>query len=389
MRINQINATQTLSYISILKISLLWLPLVLWYVCGFIFTHDPRFFTQVDNIYYAAGQAWLHQQPLYHCHGNGCFVYLPTSAVFFIPLGVLPLKMAALIFRLLSLIIFTQGMYCFCRDITAYDLKRTFFIVLAVTVLLSQAALFVGQLHMIMAGLILLSASSIAREKWWRAAIFLSVAVALKPTAIVFCALIATLYPRTALKQIILVTVLLSSVFLTQSSHYVITQYQGFAQEFINKMHFDMTHMTHWATLFSAIAFFTKQVINGQWAFTIRLFVAFVVCFIAMRAVRTLNKTNAVYFIFTISMCYLMLFNSRTENSDYVMMMPFIGYTFVILFEKKQWLILSTFFIALACLLANWNLSKLISPGNNLWLNPTVITLYTIYFIFFLRKKLC
>ena len=370
-----------LSYSTIVKTSLLWLPLLLWYLLGFIFTHNHHFFSQVDSIYYAAAQAWLHQQPLYHCHGNGCFVYLPTSAVLFIPFGLLPLKTAELIYRFISIIIFTQGIYYFCRDITSYDLKRTFFIVLLTTVLLSQPTLFVGQVHMMMAGLILLAVSAITREKWWRAAIALSFCFALKPTAIVFCLLSGALYPQTALKQILIIALLLSAVFLTQSSHYVLTQYHGFIQEFLHKMEYDTANIPHWATLFGAIAFYTGHVVDGHMAFVIRMLAALGVVYLGICTQKTQNKNNAVYFIFTLGMCYLMLFNSRTENNDYVMMMPFMGYSLMILMEEKRWLLGVSFMVGLVLMMANWNLSKMISPGNNLWLNPTLIMLYTLYII--------
>ncbi|MCX7124635.1 MAG: hypothetical protein NTU49_02545, partial [Gammaproteobacteria bacterium] len=79
--------------------------------------------------------------------------------------------------------------------------------------------------------------------------------------------------------------------------------------------------------------------------------------------------------------CYLMLFNSRTENTDYVMIAPVIGYSLALAVNyKKKWEIIAL--SVCVCLIAlNWQLSHFISPQNNVWLNPTVVLLYTVYLI--------
>src|SRR3990167_7318169 len=117
-----------------LKISLLWTPLLLWYFCGFFFTHSDTFFHQVDVFYYHAGQHWLHGQALYDGQAN-MFVYLPTSAALFTELSLLPLKYFELIFRLISIFVMTVGIFAFVRDTTNKNPSSVFFWSLLVTVI--------------------------------------------------------------------------------------------------------------------------------------------------------------------------------------------------------------------------------------------------------------
>lgn len=382
------NPTRTLSYATCFKIALLWTPIALWYLIGFIATKDPHFFAQVDTIYYDAANHWLNQQMVYHCKGNGCFVYLPTSAILFTPLAILPVKLAELIFRLLSMSLLTVGIYTFCRDIATTDLKRTFFIALLTTVVLSQAPVFVGQLHLIITGLMLWGFSLIAREKWWSAAIVLALSFAIKPTSIVLCLLAASLYPRVALKLLCTLVFIFLASFLTQSPHYVASQYIAFIHEFRYEMHFDAYHGGHWATLFGAIAFYSHIIINGTLQFSIRIIAAGIVFLLGLFATRTLSKKEAIYFIVACGMTYLMLFNSRTENNDYIMVMPLVGYSLARCIEEKKSILIGCFCAGIALMMANWNLSKIISPGNNVWINPTVIVFYGIYLLYELKATL-
>src|SRR3990167_6712201 len=109
------------------KISLLWVPLLLWYIIGFFTTNFAYYFLTVDAIYFNAGNLWRHAQPLYHCAGNGCFVYFPTAAAFFSLFSLLPLKWAEMIFRLISVGVLTWGIFSFCLSTARKHFNLVYF----------------------------------------------------------------------------------------------------------------------------------------------------------------------------------------------------------------------------------------------------------------------
>lgn len=361
-----------------LATSLLWLPLLIWYLIAFHLNHNDSFYTSVDSVYYHAAQHWLSGAALYDGTGFG-FVYLPTMAAFFSPLSLLPLKTFMVIFRVVSILIFAAGLHALCR-FAAPKLNQAYFIVTLCCVALAQSGFFEGQMHMIITGLIMLGFVAIGRQNWWRAAFYLALSVALKPTAIVLFLLACAVYWRLTLKLFLVTAFLLLIIFVMQSPSYVAQQYHSFVNSFHTAMQFDGENSTHWATFFGALTFYTQHYFVASTQFITRLLMAFVMLIFSFFAKQRLQTKDALIVIFTLGMCYLMLFNSRTENNDYIMVIPSIGFLLALAVHYKRFWQMS-FYIGILLLMAlNWNLAKLITPHNNLWLNPTLIGLFFIYF---------
>ena len=374
--------SQPLSKSIFLKCCFLWTPILLWYFAGFFFSHSYAFFHQVDIFYYNAGQAWLHKNALYNGQANS-FVYLPTSAALFSPLSLLPLKLFEMVFRLLSLGVITLGIFLFVRDTAKENASRIFFYSLLATVLTSQAALFVGQLHILTTGIMLLGFSAIAREKWWQAAILLTLALALKPTSLILFLLAFALYPKQLSLRLTFCALLAFGLsFVLQSPDYVLNQYISFAHNFAAAMRHDGNNPQQWATLFGAIAFYTHHFIQGFPQFLTRVLAGLCVFALCITARIKCDKQTAIYFIVTFGMCYLMLFNSRSENNDYVMVAPLIGYALSLAILQKKQSAVCAISLGIILIAFSWNISKLITPGHNIWINPTVVLLFSFYAVY-------
>ncbi|MCX7125742.1 MAG: glycosyltransferase family 87 protein [Gammaproteobacteria bacterium] len=357
----------------------IWLPLfILWYLpnalkhrlaCG-----------NVSALYYHAAQNWLHQLPLYTCPGNDCFVYFPTTASLFLPFASLSLPVYSVIFLFLSLVLLTFGIYCFARHISEGDQKRAFFFSLLITAVFSKGALVCGQMHAIMIGFLLLGYVAIAREKFWQAALYLTLAVALKPTAIVLYLLALALYPKLSLKLLTVTVLFFLATFITQSPHYVLTQYAAYPQRFLDDMRFDAGHGGDWATFFGAINFYTHHVINGATQFGIRLLSALLTFLFCLFVRIKCNTKEAVYFILALGLCYLMLFNSRTENNDYMMIAPMVGYSLALAIDqKKYWDAYSLGFgVILVVIIMD---VRILQFGNIVWYSPTAIFIWLLYLL--------
>ncbi|OGT51059.1 MAG: hypothetical protein A3E84_04380 [Gammaproteobacteria bacterium RIFCSPHIGHO2_12_FULL_42_13] len=368
-----------------LKITLLWAPLLAWYLIGFFITRSPKYFLTVDTIYFSAGKAWLAAQPLYQCEGNGCFVYFPTSAAFFSLFSWMPLKLAELIFRLLSVTMLTLGIFAFCKTTDAKHYLHRYFFALLATILLTQPALFNGQCHVLTTGLLLLGFASIAAQKIWRASFFLALALALKPTSIVLCLLAPFIYPKLRFQLLATILIIFLLPFIHFSPSYVLDSYIDFIRRFHEAMQFDAQNADNWATLFGAIAFYSGHAINGGIQFWIRLLAALLTLALCLYMKKKCSLQHLVFFTFTLAMCYLMLFNSRTENNDYMMIAPMLGYTLSLVLCKRRWIPTIAMGTGIILICANWELTRFITPDNNIWISPTVIAFFTFYFV--LREK--
>lgn len=363
-----------------IKTSLLWIPLILWYFISLFTTHSNTPYHMVDSIYYNAAASWMNGSPLYNGTGGG-FVYLPSMAAFFAPLALIPIKYFVVLFRLLSIAVLATGLYAFSNSVEASNKHKTYFYMTLCCVIIAQAALFEGQMHLIITGLMLLGYAAICRQQWWRAAFYLALSLALKPTSIVLFLLALAIYPRLSLKLILTTAAMLLIIFLMQSPSYVLHQYQAFTNTLSVMSRHDGQNPTEWATFFGALAFYTKHLVYGTHQFVIRIIVAIGVFILSVLAQWKLKTRRALPVIFALGMSYLMLFNSRTENNDYIMLAPALGYTLSqAAINKKSWQI-GLHFLILGLLAANWTLSHAISPGNNLWLSPTVTVVYALYLL--------
>ena len=83
--------------------------------------------------------------------------------------------------------------------------------------------------------------------------------------------------------------------------------------------------------------------------------------------------------IFALGMVYLMLFNSRTENNDYIMVAPAIAFTCMLAWDQKYYGVVVFHLCVMLALILNWSLCKVLTPHHSLWLSPLVVTCYGIY----------
>lgn len=363
----------------ILAISLLWFIPLIWYI-GTAYVRPEHIYERVDYIYYFAAQCWMNSKALYNGTGFG-FIYFPTTPFLLAPLAFLKMPAFALLFRIFSLIIFSFGMYRF-STLKANDFSyRTYFYMTLASFLLVQATLHEGQLHLIITGLLLLGYSAIAQEKWWLSAGYLALSLALKPTAIVLYLLAMALYPKVTFRLILTTLIVFSLPFAFRDIHYVINQWLLFLYSFQTIFRFDGIHPQHWATIFSAFSFFTHSTISVFPQFALRIIYALCILMTCYLSKMRFHSHKTIFIIFALGMSYLMLFNTRTENNDYIMIMPMIGFSLAQAVEKKKNIVVIGLWMLIILAAFNWLLCRLITPHNNLWLNPTLISLYTLYIL--------
>jgi hypothetical protein len=190
-------------------------------------------------IFARAGQCWERAQNLYtrpaENSGSDRYRYAPGVAAFFAPLSHLPPTSAEVAWRLLNAAVLLTGFFAFVRTVVAGRTpldNRTASWLGLLLLPLSILSLNNGQPNPLLIGCMLFGLVAVARERWWLAALCLSVPVLFKvyPVALVLLLLLihpAKLGPRVAL--ILALGLLLP--FLLHDPGYVAEQYRNWFAE--------------------------------------------------------------------------------------------------------------------------------------------------------------
>ena len=233
----------------------------------------------------------------------------------------------------------------------------------------------------------ILAVADLSESRWWRATILLALAFAFKPLALVLILLAGVLYLPMSWRLAIGMILVAIVPFATQRPDYVISQYLACRENL--QITFEVGETSLWAQLFSMLEVagihLPSAVRTG-----IRVMAAgstLVACWLAVRA---LSPNRAAFYLFSLTACYLMLFNSRTEGNTYAMVGPVYG---ALLAEAAYrlnhrrstgWLI-----AAVALTLANYELAVLITPREKaIWICPLVCVGVTGYLVWRLIQEL-
>jgi hypothetical protein len=145
--------------------------------------------------YRLGAENWLAGRSLYDGLGVGGFVYLPQSAVLFIPFSLFSSVAGEVLWRLANIGVFAAGLLRFGRLGGERTGDLLFPLMSAVAVPLVWDCARNGQATLAMAGLMLLAVADMARASWWRAALWLALAAAVKPLVVVLILLAAAIEP--------------------------------------------------------------------------------------------------------------------------------------------------------------------------------------------------
>ena len=282
----------------------------------------------VSSNYELAASHWLQSESLYSeskIIGHG-FLYLPQAAIFHIPFALLSewtgVKEAGdVAFRIASWVVLAVCCFRFTRLAGHEDGFSQVLMALAVSAV-GVSCIRIGQSTVMMTALMLLSLDMwrLGRYNW--SAVCIAVAIGVKPLAIVL-ALLLFAVSRTMRVRLILCAIGLAALpFVSQSPLYAWNQYRdcfammGIAAESGNQ--------SYWAQLFCMLRIFGVP-LSGPVQNVIRMIAALGTLVLAFMAVARVEQARAAYWLFHLSVFFLMLFNPRTENTTYLMMGPVYG----------------------------------------------------------------
>lgn len=338
-----------------------------------------HFDRSVIHSYVHAGQHWLHGQNLYKHSGTG-FIYFPQAAILYTPFSLFNKPTAEIIWRLFSLAVYA---YALSRLIKALpeSLKVPYHLTISsiIGLALAFASARNGQMNILLMSLMIVGLIQIQQLQAWRAALCFTLGIAFKPTAFVWWLLSFVLYPRLRWPLVIGLLLFITLPFVFQTPSYVHAQYLGCAQMLHEAFQLGVEQHAHWAQLFGLLETFHIDLPQHLETF-IRLLAA-ISTLVCCWYTRKLDARTRFIWIYAFAACYLMLFNPRTENNDYVTLAPTFIYFILesISLGYKRRIIF--FIILLVMILGSYKFGSLFTPGYVSWLTPLAAVGFTLFLL--------
>lgn len=342
-------------------------------------SQSPVGHAEVFVTYRNAARMWLDAQPLYDGSAFG-FVYLPHAAIFMTPFIWLTPLLDSFLWRLVDIGVFALGVFQFARLAEARNGRPLFLPVTVISILMAASAAKLGQMTLIMSGLLMIALSDLGNEHPWRAAFWLVLAVALKPLAAVLLLLVAALYPRTIIPLLIWCGAVLALPFLLQDPEYVWHQYVAGALTMKQASGFD--NEKPFADLFWMLRAAGIEIADTP-QFLLRLLFATVTLAYCWWLRRKLAPLTFLVYLFTLAACYVLLFNPRTENNTYAIMAPALGVFTAWAFQNGGVFHRLAYSSVVAGYLFSNRIGKLLTGGYaTIWIKPLLCGVFVILVLY-------
>lgn len=345
--------------------------LAIWILVGVIvFTIvavDPIGRSATKEYQEASSRWWQGQESLYK--GKNKYLYLPQAAMIYTPFNILPKRVGEPLWRMACLGTLAFAIWTAARHLAPNQAGKIFLIATVLTLPSALASARNGQVNMPLAGMYLLSAIAIARERWHLSAMILAITLALKPISMVPILLCGVLFPRLILPLALWLAVMFGAAFLHHDPQFVTGQYQAFFEKLTGSAAKPTGHS--WCDIGGMLRTFGLALPDNV-LFLIRAGAAVLTLGICFLALRTKDALRRALVVMLFAVIYLMLFNPRTETNSYVILGIFVGLAgaYEGLIHKNT--MAAFWWVLLAAALGTENYGWPIFPLTNLWLKALV-----------------
>jgi len=272
----------------------------------------------------ASTQWWQGIDPYDTSRSHDSFLYFPQAALLFTPFNALPFLAGEILWRAATFGLFVYALVRlneFFLSTNRPSPGKTFLFLSLLAVPSAFASLRNAQFDLPLAALIVLTAAEIAAARWTAATVWLCLAVALKPLAVVPLLLFGAIYwkliPRLALGLLIV----LALPFLHWNPAFVAHEYTRCFESLVWAAMGDEARYSDLAALLSHFGYIAPDLLKT----VARIFFALIYLSLGALALRRLSRIEAAWAVGALSADYLMLFNPRTETCSYVFLGPFVA----------------------------------------------------------------
>src|SRR5438477_1767370 len=291
-------------------------------VCGRVaLTKSSR--QDLFPVYQNAGKAWLNGQDLYR-NSEFDYRYSPLFAAAMAPMARLPLKLASISWRLLSVFCFLLGLTWTCRagvpDKFASEKSPLIFLVILP---LALGNLNNGQANLLVLAALLAAVAAVMRGWWMAAAIVLTMAVMIKIYPLAIALLLVVMFPRQLLWRLALCLIAAVALpFALQRIDYVTRQYHDWLlylrtedrnSRSLSEWYNDLRLLFRvWFVPLSTMTYVIIQLAAGAAIALLAIF----------GKIRHWPMQRLVAWIFSLSCCWMTLLGPATESATYVLIAP-------------------------------------------------------------------
>ncbi|MBL8835097.1 MAG: DUF2029 domain-containing protein [Alphaproteobacteria bacterium] len=250
------------------------------------------------------------------------FNNLPAHIVLFTPFWAVGQPLGGALWRVFSIAVFAAGL----ARLAVLLAPRRAAVAIAVAFLVIQpsaSSVFTsGQVHVVMLGLMMLAMADIAVLRWWRASLWLALAVAFKPLAVVLVLLCFAVYPAIRARLAASIALVIAIPFIHPDPGFVASEYVVFAQKMVFSAQPEGGKWAFIGTLveWSGVDF------SGRFWLGVSAAAALATLGLAALARRDLDPRRAALAITMLAFGYLLLFNPRTEPNSYIALGVLMGF---------------------------------------------------------------
>ncbi len=325
--------------------------------------------------------SWIAGEIIYKHLGVGGFTYLPQAAILFIPFSVVPASAGEVLWRFVNIGVFAAGVFTFAGLARGRSGKELFPLMTIVALPMAWDCARNGQATLALTGLMLLSVAAAAQQRWWRATLWLSLGISIKPLMIVLVLLIMAIDRpmswRVALGM--LATALVP--FLMQHPGYVAEQYAACWRNFTTAVSVGAAEHG-WTSPFHALRLVGVDIPEIVQT-ALRLAAALGTLVLCWLSRRRHDAVRSAMFVFSLAVAYLMLFSPRTENNTYAMLGPaiavFLAGVYLIEQRRGEGIMLSCM---AGAIVGGRVIERLLTPhAGTSWVSPLVAVCFTAYLL--------
>jgi alpha-1,2-mannosyltransferase len=332
--------------------------------------------------YWKAALHWINGVGLYDGSGIGGFVYLPQAAILFVPFALLPRVLCEAFWRVVNIGTFAIGLRNFSQHAGERSGIELFPLMTLVTIPFAWDCARNGQATLAMTGLMLLAVGDVAHSRWWRATLWLSLGLSLKPLIIVLVLLIMVIERPMTWRVFLGMVAMALAPFLVQHPGYVLQQYSACLHNTTTAAHVGVV-ANGWSTPFTALRVAGIEV--PEFIQTLcRLIAAFITLVLCIVVRRRHHPDRYTVYLFSLAATYIILFSPRTETVTYALLGPAIAVFLsqAILIEKRVVAGILLTGIALALICSGFVQPLLAPHAEAIWLPPLMASCFALYLLY-------
>src|SRR5215470_290801 len=266
------------------------------------------------------GNFWA-QSPLYVPESLHGFHYLPIMLIIGTPLSLINIQLAGGLFGLLAVVFFSFSIFRLAQQIMPSYSSAAAGVILVISLIAAVIALRLLQMQMPMTAAMICATAAGMREDWRAFVVWLLLAVALKPLAIVMALLAIATMPRLRVPLVAGIAALLLLPFAVQSGSYLANEYVNYVRQLLHITDADpgvWGNQAEFSTLLKTLGL----ELGGHTRLAIRLGAALGTLWLAWRIALQSNARATSFALLLLSSCYIGLFNPRQEGMSFLVVVP-------------------------------------------------------------------